>query len=278
MAADCPNPQGSRYTHNDTAFVEYNTRLQSNNLPTFAGAASKFTEWLGSDKAYYPNARVPVRLPPRTPPPRAYPLSSSLRSDRLNRRGMPIIRQSYLSFPDKTVIESAHANICRVQGDPSVPFTLGKALPGLDPWYQPYFSLLKQVGSHLNHFEPELRGNPSLIRQGLTNGTHHLARLQSLVENAGIQIVQIPTLTEKIGPQPRPSPPTEREFIPCSASPSPATPPQVATTIQRPRVSGINPLPRMLRPRPQVRTTISTSPEPLHLRQTPNPRKRVDEG
>ena len=62
MAGGGPNPQGSRYTHNDAAFVEYNTRLQSNNLPTFASAASKFTEWLSSDKAYYPNARVPVRL------------------------------------------------------------------------------------------------------------------------------------------------------------------------------------------------------------------------
>lgn len=57
------NPQGSRYTHNDAAFVEYNTRLQSSNLPTFTSAASKLTEWLGSEKAYYPNARVPVRLP-----------------------------------------------------------------------------------------------------------------------------------------------------------------------------------------------------------------------
>ena len=60
MAGGGPNPQGSRYTHNDAAFVEYNTRLQSNNLPTFATAASKFMEWLSSDKAYYPNARVPV--------------------------------------------------------------------------------------------------------------------------------------------------------------------------------------------------------------------------
>lgn len=65
MAGDGLNPQGCRYTHNDNAFVEYNTRLQSNNLPTFTTAASKFTEWLGSDKAYYPNARVPVRLPLR---------------------------------------------------------------------------------------------------------------------------------------------------------------------------------------------------------------------
>jgi len=67
MAAGGANPQSNRYTHNDTAFVEYNTRLQSNNLPTFTTAASKFTEWLGSDKAYYPNARGPVRLPPRLP-------------------------------------------------------------------------------------------------------------------------------------------------------------------------------------------------------------------
>ena len=68
MASGEPNPQGSRYTHNDTAFAEYNTRLQSTNLPTFATAISKFTEWLGSDKAYYPNARVPVRYTPRPPP------------------------------------------------------------------------------------------------------------------------------------------------------------------------------------------------------------------
>jgi len=67
-----------------------------------------------------------------------------------------------LPFFDNIVIKSAHVNICRVQGEPSVPFKLDKALPGLDPWYQPYLSLLKQVGSHLNHFEPELRGNPSL--------------------------------------------------------------------------------------------------------------------
>ena len=65
MAGSEPNPQSNRYTHNDVAFVEYNTRLQSNNLPTFTNAASKFTEWLGSDKAYYPNARGPVCMPPR---------------------------------------------------------------------------------------------------------------------------------------------------------------------------------------------------------------------
>ena len=57
------NSQVSRYTHNDSAFSEYNSRLQSSNLQTFTTAASKFTEWLGSDRAYYPNARVPVRLP-----------------------------------------------------------------------------------------------------------------------------------------------------------------------------------------------------------------------
>lgn len=62
MAGGGPTSQGSKYTHNDAAFVEYNTRLQSGNLPTFTTAASKLTEWLGSDKAYYPNARVPVRL------------------------------------------------------------------------------------------------------------------------------------------------------------------------------------------------------------------------
>jgi len=125
------------------------------------------------------------------------------------------------TFPDKTVIKSAHANICRVQGDPSIPFKLGRALPGLDPWYQPYLSLLKQVGSHLNHFEPELRGNPFLIHPGLANGVHHSARLQLLVENAEIKIIQVPTLTENTGSQPGPFPPTEREFILCSASPSP---------------------------------------------------------
>lgn len=68
MASGGPNPQNNRYTHNDTAFVEYNTRLQSNNLPTFTTAATKFTEWLGSDKAYYPNARGPVRIPLRPSP------------------------------------------------------------------------------------------------------------------------------------------------------------------------------------------------------------------
>lgn len=68
MAGGGPNPQGNRYTHNDVAFVEYNTRLQSNNLPTFTTAASKFTEWLGSDKAYYPNARGPVRISLRPSP------------------------------------------------------------------------------------------------------------------------------------------------------------------------------------------------------------------
>jgi len=62
MAGGDPDPQGSRYTHNDAAFVEYSTRLQSNNLPTFTTVASKFAEWLGSDKVYYPNAGVPARL------------------------------------------------------------------------------------------------------------------------------------------------------------------------------------------------------------------------
>lgn len=62
MVGGGSNPQGSRYTHNDAAFVEYNTRLQSNNLPTFSSAASKFTEWLSSDKAYYPSARASVSL------------------------------------------------------------------------------------------------------------------------------------------------------------------------------------------------------------------------
>jgi hypothetical protein len=155
MAGGGPNPPGNRYTHNNAAFAEYNTRLQSSNLPTFTGAASKFTEWLGSDKAYYPNARVPVRLPSQSP--RRIPLIINLRLDRLHYRGMPITRPP--SPPNNTVIKSAHANICRVQGEPSAPFTLDKALPGLDPWYQPYLSLLKQVGTHLNYFEPELRGN-----------------------------------------------------------------------------------------------------------------------
>ena len=95
MAGGSSNPQGSRYTHNDGAFVEYNTRLQSNNLPTFTTAASRFTEWLGSDKAYYPNARVPVRLPPRYPP--RIPLIVDLHSDRLHCRGISIIRPFYSS-------------------------------------------------------------------------------------------------------------------------------------------------------------------------------------
>lgn len=66
MAGGVPqsNPQGSRYTHNDSAFLEYENRLRSINLPTFVTATTRFTEWLGSDKAYYPNARAPVRLPP----------------------------------------------------------------------------------------------------------------------------------------------------------------------------------------------------------------------
>ena len=68
MAGGGSSPQTNRYTHNDTAFVEYNTRLQSNNLSTFTTAASKFTEWLGSDKAYYHNARGPVRILPRPSP------------------------------------------------------------------------------------------------------------------------------------------------------------------------------------------------------------------
>jgi len=67
MAGGGSNPQGDKYTHNDAAFVEYNARLQSNNLPTFTTAASKFTEWLGSDKAYYTNARAPVRIPSTSP-------------------------------------------------------------------------------------------------------------------------------------------------------------------------------------------------------------------
>lgn len=62
MAGGGPTSRRNRYTSNDAAFVEYNTRLQSTNLQTFTSAASKLAEWLGSDKAYYPNARVLVRL------------------------------------------------------------------------------------------------------------------------------------------------------------------------------------------------------------------------
>jgi len=85
MAGGGPNPQVSRYTHNDAGFVEYNTRLQSNNLPTFASAASKFTEWLGSDKAYYPNARVPVCLSPQLPLPIPLIVGVVFRSSPLSR-------------------------------------------------------------------------------------------------------------------------------------------------------------------------------------------------
>ena len=113
------------------------------------------------------------------------------------------------------MIKSAHVNICRVQGQPSVPFKLDKALPGLNPWYQPYLSLLNQVGSHLNRFEPELRGNPSLSHVGSANSGYHLARLCPLVENAGIKIVQVPTLTENTISQRRSPPPAEREFSTC---------------------------------------------------------------
>jgi len=127
--------------------------------------------------------------------------------------------------PNSTAIKSAHANICRVQGDPTVSFKLDRALPGLDPWYRPYLSLLEQAGTHLNNFEPELRGNPPLIHPGLADITRHSARLQLLVENAGIKIVQVPTLTENTGPQRKAFPPsTEREFSPRLASPSPSAP------------------------------------------------------
>ena len=115
------------------------------------------------------------------------------------------------------MIKSAHVNICRVQGDPSIPFKLDKALPGLDHWYRPYLSLLKQVGSHLNHFEPELGGNPSSNHIGPADFGYRLARLRLLVENAGIKIVQVPTLTENTNSQRRSPPPAEREFSTCSA-------------------------------------------------------------
>lgn len=160
MAGGDPSSQSNRYTHNDAAFVEYNTRLQSNNLTTFTTAASRFTEWLGSDKAYYPNARVPVRLSPQ-PLSCGTPLITKPLLDPLHYRGMPVKKTPLHFLTTFSVIKSAHANICRVQGDPSVPFVLEKALPGLDPWYRPYLSLLRQAGSHLNHFEPELRGNSS---------------------------------------------------------------------------------------------------------------------
>ena len=62
MTGGGPNSQASRYTHNDTAFAEYNSRLQSSDLRTFTSAASKFTEWVASDKASYPTARVPALL------------------------------------------------------------------------------------------------------------------------------------------------------------------------------------------------------------------------
>jgi len=83
MAGSGPNPQGNKYTHNDAAFAEYNTRLQSSNLPTFTSAVSKFTEWLGSDKAYYSNARASVRLP-SWPPRRILLIVVDLHSDRLH--------------------------------------------------------------------------------------------------------------------------------------------------------------------------------------------------
>ena len=79
MAGGSPDPQGNNYAHNDTAFGQYNARLQSNDLPTFASTASKFAEWLGSDKAYYPNVRIAVWLPSR--PPQRTPLIADLHSD-----------------------------------------------------------------------------------------------------------------------------------------------------------------------------------------------------
>ena len=96
MAGGDLSAQGNRYTHNDAAFAEYNTRLQSNNLSTFTSAASKFTEWLGSDKAYYPNARVSVRLSSR--PLTCTPLIIESRLDCLRCRGMPVKRPFSLQF------------------------------------------------------------------------------------------------------------------------------------------------------------------------------------
>lgn len=95
MAGDDPSSQGCRYTHNDAAFVEYNTRIQSNNLATFTIAVSKFTEWLGSDKAYYPNARAPVRLTPSSVPCKHLTIESPL--DHLHYRGMLVKRPLSLS-------------------------------------------------------------------------------------------------------------------------------------------------------------------------------------
>lgn len=94
MTGSDSSSQSSRYTHNDAAFVEYNTRFQSSNLSTFVVAASKFTEWLGSDKAYYPNARIPVR--PRPQLPYALVITKS-HLDRLHYRGMTI-KRSFSSF------------------------------------------------------------------------------------------------------------------------------------------------------------------------------------
>lgn len=161
MAGGSPDPQGNKYTHNDAAFAEYNTRLQSSNLPTFTSAVSKLTEWLGSDKAYYSNARAPVRLPSRPPRRILLIIVDLFRSFPLSRYADSMITPS--PSPNSITIKSAHANICRVQGDLTVPFKLDRALPGLDPWYRPYLSLLEQAGTHLNYFEPELRGNPLLI-------------------------------------------------------------------------------------------------------------------
>ena len=45
------------------------------------------------------------------------------------------------------------------------------------------------------------------------NVARHVARLRLLVENAGIKIVQVPTLTENTRPQQKSSPSTEREFL-----------------------------------------------------------------
>lgn len=150
--------QSNRYTHNDAAFVEYNTRLQSNNLTTFSTAAAKFTEWLGSDKAYYPNARAPVRRPSVSTMYVSYYCFFCRSSPSSRYAG----KKSNIPFlTTLSVIESAHVNICRVQGDPSTPFMLNKALPVFDAWHRPYLHLLRQVGSHLNYFDPELRGNPS---------------------------------------------------------------------------------------------------------------------
>ena len=98
---------------------------------------------------------------------------------------------------------------------------MDKAILGLDCWYQPYFSLLKQVGSHLNHFEPELKGSlcPSSVHPAAADNVRRPGRLQLLVENAGIKIVKA-TLTDDSATQPKPLTPTEREFAVYSTSPS----------------------------------------------------------